>query len=46
MSIDKEIKLWESVCSGIALIIFGWVLFAYLYYLFKDLKGWVITNWI
>jgi len=46
MGIDKEIKLWESVCSGIALIIFGWVLFAYLYYLFKDLKGWVITNWI
>ncbi|MCK4475626.1 MAG: hypothetical protein KAU16_02770 [Methanophagales archaeon] len=40
------ITFWESLCSGIALIIFGWVLFAYTYHMFKIQKGWPISNWI
>jgi hypothetical protein len=40
------ITFWESFCSGIALIIFGWVLFAYTYHMFKIQKGWPISNWI
>ncbi|MFZ2071997.1 MAG: hypothetical protein WAV32_10505 [Halobacteriota archaeon] len=46
ISLNKVITLRESLCSGIVLIIFGWVLFAYLYHLFTHLKGWVISNWI
>ncbi len=40
------ITFWESFCSGIALIIFGWVIFAYTYHMFKVQKGWPISNWI
>jgi hypothetical protein len=46
ISLDGEIALWESMCSGIALFIFGWVLFAYMYLKSKNLKGWVMSNWI
>lgn len=46
ISRDGEIELWESMCSGIALFIFGWVLFAYMYKASKELKGWVMSNWI
>ena len=31
ISLDKEIALWESMCSGIAVIILGWSLFGYIY---------------
>ena len=46
ISLDGEIVLWESVCSGIALIIVGWVLFAYMYHMSGELKGWLISNYI
>jgi hypothetical protein len=44
ISLDHEIALWESICSGIALIIFGWVLFAYLYQMSRKETGWVVSN--
>ena len=44
ISLDHEIALWESMCSGIALIIFGWVLFAYLYQMSRKETGWVVSN--
>lgn len=46
ISIGESIALWESVCSGIFIIIFGWAIFAYSYYMFKKQEGWSITNWI
>jgi hypothetical protein len=46
ISLDGEIVLWESVCSGTALIILGWVLFAYMYHMSGELKGWLISNYI
>jgi hypothetical protein len=44
ISLDGEIAFWESMCSGIALIILGWLLFAYFYGKAAKLKGWVISN--
>jgi hypothetical protein len=29
ISLDQQIKPWESMCSGIAIFIMGWVLFGY-----------------
>ena len=46
ISLDREIALWESMCSGIALILFGWSLFAYMCLKPKKLKGWIMSNWI
>ncbi len=46
ISIDESIALWESLCSGIAIIILGWVIFAYTCHMFKVQKGWPISNWI
>jgi len=46
ISLDGEIVFWESLCSGIALIVLGWVLFAYMYRMSKELKGWLISNYI
>jgi hypothetical protein len=46
ISLNGEIVLWESVCSGTALIILGWVLFAYMYHMSGELKGWLISNYI
>lgn len=46
ISLDGEIALWESMCSGIALIIFGWVLFAYLYSMPREVIGWIISKYI
>lgn len=46
ISLDGEIALWESLLSGIALIVFGWILFAYTYSKYKELKGWLISNYI
>jgi hypothetical protein len=46
ISLDGKIVLWESVCSGTALIILGWVLFAYMYHMSGELKGWLISNYI
>lgn len=46
ISFDGEIVFWESLCSGIALILLGWILFAYIYRMSKELKGWIISNYI
>jgi len=46
ISLDGKVDPWESVCSGIALILFGWVLFAYVYLESTKLKGWIMSNWI
>ncbi|RZN37376.1 MAG: hypothetical protein EFT35_06275 [Methanophagales archaeon ANME-1-THS] len=46
ISLDGDIALWESLLSGTPLIILGWILFAYLYHLSKELKGWLISNYI
>jgi hypothetical protein len=40
------ITFWESMCSGIFLILLGWLLFFYAYYMFRETTGWVISNWI
>jgi hypothetical protein len=46
ISLDGTIAFWESLCSGIAIILFSWVIFAYTYHMFKIQKGWSISNWI
>jgi hypothetical protein len=46
ISRDGEIVLWESLLSGIVLIVLGWILFAYTYSRYKELKGWLISNCI
>ena len=39
------IDLWpDSIISGISLIIFGWVLFAYLYHMSREETGWLVSN--
>ena len=44
ISLGGEIATWESMCSGIALILLGWILFAYFYDRSAKLKGWIISN--
>lgn len=44
ISFDQKIVLWESMCSGIALFIMGWLLFAYIFLMGKELKGWLELN--
>jgi hypothetical protein len=44
ISLDGEIAFWESMCSGIALILLGWILFAYFFDRSVKLKGWIISN--
>lgn len=39
ISLDGEIALWESICSGIALFVMGWTLVAYIYLMSRDLKS-------
>ena len=46
ISLDGKIDFWESLCSGLAVILFGWVLFAYTYHNSIELKGWAISNYI
>jgi len=46
ISLDGEIAFWESLCSGVALFIVGWLLFVYVFRLSQELKGWVLTNYI
>jgi hypothetical protein len=38
------ITLWESVVSGISLFIMGWALFAYIFLMSRELKGWLELN--
>lgn len=44
VSIDGTIALWESVCSGVVLMIFGWGIFGYLYAMSKRDTSWLISN--
>ena len=44
ISSDGRIALWESECSGIALFIMGWALFACIYLMSRGLKGWLELN--
>jgi len=44
ISLNGKIALWESMCSGIALFIVGWSLFAYIFLMGKELKGWLELN--
>jgi len=44
ISMDLRIALWESICSGIALFVMGWALFAYIFLMFKRLRGWLELN--
>ncbi len=44
ISLDKEIDLWESICSGVALFIMGWALFAYMYSMSLKETSWLISN--
>ncbi|PXF52180.1 MAG: hypothetical protein C4B56_06490 [Candidatus Methanophagaceae archaeon] len=44
ISSDDKIALWESECSGIALFVMGWALFAYIFYMSRGLKGWLELN--
>ncbi|MEA2075094.1 MAG: hypothetical protein U9O85_05110, partial [Euryarchaeota archaeon] len=44
ISLDKEIAPWESICSGVALIILGWALFVYVYSLSRKETSWIISN--
>lgn len=46
ISLDRDIALWESLLSGIAVLLLGWILFAYFYHQSKELKGWLISNYI
>jgi hypothetical protein len=46
ISLDGEIVFWESLCSGVALFIVGWMLFAYVFRLSRELAGWILTNYI
>ena len=44
ISLNGEIAPWESLCSGIALFVMGWVLFAYIFLMSRGLKGWLELN--
>jgi len=44
ISLDKEIAPWESICSGVAVIILGWYLFVYVYSLSRKQTSWLISN--
>lgn len=46
ISLDGAISFRESLGSGVALFIVGWMLFAYVFHLSRALKGWIITNYI
>jgi hypothetical protein len=44
ISYNETIVLWESVCSGITLIIMGWLLFAYMSSMCQKPTDWPITG--
>jgi hypothetical protein len=44
ISMNGEITLWESVCSGIVLIVMGWFLFAFVFIMSKGMQGWLKLN--
>ena len=44
ISSDETISFWESVCSGITLILMGWVIFGYLYSMCQKPTDWPVTS--
>jgi len=44
ISLDKEVVLWESIGTGVLLIILGWFIFGSLYSLSKRETDWIISN--
>lgn len=50
VSLDGQIALWESMCSGIALLIMGWFICVYIYLMSREIKSWLrlskIYYWI
>ena len=44
ISLDKKVVLWESIGSGVLLIILGWFIFGSLYSLSKRETDWIISN--
>lgn len=44
ISRDREIVLWEGVCSGISLLILGWALFGYIYSMSQKPTRWPVAN--
>lgn len=44
ISLDGTIAFWESICSGVVLMIFGWGIFIYLYVMSKRDTSWLISN--
>jgi len=44
ISLDEEIAPWESICSGVALIMLGWYLFVYVYSMSRKETSWLISN--
>jgi hypothetical protein len=46
ISLDGSIAFWESLCSGIAIILLSWAIFVQIYYKYIKTTGWSMTNWI
>ena len=44
VSSDEKITFWESACSGISLIIIGWIIFAYMYSMSRKPTDWPVSN--
>jgi hypothetical protein len=44
IDLDEEVAPWESICSGVALIILGWYLFVYVYSMSRKETSWLISN--
>ncbi|MGB2841868.1 MAG: hypothetical protein WBC40_05255 [Halobacteriota archaeon] len=44
ISLNGVIDFRESLCSGMALFIMGWAVFAYIFLMSKELKGWSELN--
>ncbi len=42
--LDSKIALWECICSGITLLIMGWLLFVYLYSMSLKPTRWPVSN--
>ncbi len=44
ISIDTSITIWESIGSGVLLILLGWFIFTYLYSVSVKETSWLISN--
>jgi hypothetical protein len=41
ISLDYEISIWESLISGIAVILLGWLVFTHIYFQFRKQRNWL-----